>query len=226
MPTWATVALVSYLLGSIPFGYLLVRLFRGEDIRQSGSGNIGATNVARTAPLLGLVTLLLDAGKGFLAVSIAAAIQADAYASWMHWGGPGSQGRVPSSPLPSEAVASMSLAALCAVTGHIFSVWLKFRGGKGVATAIGSYAALAPDVTVGSLVIFLLLLGAFRFVSLASCTAIALFPLIGFFLHGNQLPLAFYGLSAASAVLIVVKHRGNLERILAGTEPRFGAKTK
>jgi glycerol-3-phosphate acyltransferase PlsY len=197
MPGWVTVALVSYLLGSIPSGYLLVRIFRGEDIRQSGSGNIGATNVARKAPLLGLVTLLLDGGKGYLAVILAVRLGGDT-----------------------------SLAALCAVAGHIFSVWLKFCGGKGVATAIGSYAALAPDVTVGSLIIFLLLLGAFRFVSLASCTAIALFPVIGYFLHGNQFPLAFYGLSAASAVLIVVKHRGNLERILAGTEPRFGAKTK
>ncbi len=226
MPPWVTVALISYLLGSIPFGYILVRIFRGEDIRQSGSGNIGATNVARTAPLLGLVTLLLDAGKGFLAVPIAAALHADAYASWMYWDGPWSHGRVPPQPLPADVMLSMSLAALCAVAGHIFSVWLKFHGGKGVATAIGSYAALAPDVTAICLIIFLLFLGSFRFVSLASCTAIALFPLIAFLLHGNQFPLSFYGLSAAAAVLIVVKHRGNLERILAGTEPRFGVKQK
>ncbi|MGH9601737.1 MAG: glycerol-3-phosphate 1-O-acyltransferase PlsY [Terriglobales bacterium] len=197
MPPFATVALVSYLLGSIPFGYILVRIFRGEDIRQSGSGNIGATNVARTAPMLGLATLALDGGKGFLAVTLASRMGGDP-----------------------------SLAALCAVVGHIFSVWLRFRGGKGVATAIGSYAALSPDVTAICLVIFVLFLGSFRFVSLASCTAIALFPLIAYFLHGNQLPTLFYGLSAAAAVLIVVKHRGNLERILAGTEPRFGWKQK
>ncbi|MGH9508882.1 MAG: glycerol-3-phosphate acyltransferase [Terriglobales bacterium] len=159
MPPFATVALVSYLLGSIPFGYILVRMFRGEDIRQSGSGNIGATNVARQAPLLGLVTLALDGGKGFLAVTLASRMGGDP-----------------------------SLAALCAVVGHIFSVWLRFRGGKGVATAIGSYAALSPDVTTICLVIFVLFLGSFRFVSLASCTAIALFPLIAYLLYGNQLP--------------------------------------
>jgi glycerol-3-phosphate acyltransferase PlsY len=197
MPVWATVALISYLLGSIPFGYLLVRVFRGEDIRQSGSGNIGATNVARSSPMLGLTTLLLDAGKGFLAVSIATRLHGDP-----------------------------SLAALCAVAGHVFPVWLRFRGGKGVATAVGSYAALAPEVTAICVAVFVLLLGSFRFVSLASCTAIALFPLMAYVLHGNQLPHAFYGMSAVSAVLIVVKHRGNIERMLAGTEPRFGLKRK
>lgn len=195
MPVAAQVALLSYLLGSIPFGLILVRVFRGDDIRQSGSGNIGATNVGRASPLLGLVTLLLDAGKGFLAVAIAAWLSGD-----------------------------KSLAALCAVAGHIFPVWLRFRGGKGVATAIGGYAALAPDVTAVCLVVFLLLLGLFRFVSLASCTAIALFPLIAFFLHRNVFPLGFYALSAASAVLIVFKHRDNIQRLLSGTEPRFGGK--
>ena len=195
MPVWATVAVLSYLLGSIPFGLILVRAFRREDIRQSGSGNIGATNVARTSPVLGLATLLLDAGKGFLAVAIAAWLGGD-----------------------------KSLAALCAVAGHIFPVWLRFRGGKGVATAIGGYAALAADVTAICLVVFVLLLGSFRFVSLASCTAIALFPLIAFFLHRNVFPPGFYALSAASAVLIVFKHRDNIQRLLSGTEPRFGGK--
>ena len=197
MPASAQVALLSYLLGSIPFGLILVRVFRREDIRQSGSGNIGATNVARTAPLLGLVTLLLDGGKGFLAVTIASRLGGDP-----------------------------ALAALCAVVGHIFSVWLRFRGGKGVATAVGSYAALAPDVTASCIVVFVLFLGSFRFVSLASCTAIALFPLMAYVMHGSQFPPAFYGMSAASAILIVVKHRGNIERILAGTEPQVGVKRK
>ncbi|MGH9554222.1 MAG: glycerol-3-phosphate 1-O-acyltransferase PlsY [Terriglobales bacterium] len=197
MPSSATMALVAYLLGSIPFGYLLVRVFRGEDIRESGSGNIGATNVARSAPMLGLATLLLDGGKGFLAVTIASRLGGDP-----------------------------ALAALCAVLGHIFSVWLRFRGGKGVATAVGSYAALSPDVTAVCLVVFVLLLGSFRFVSLASCTAIALFPLMAFVMHGSQFPPAFYGMSAMSAILIVVKHRDNIERMLAGTEPRVGVKRK
>ncbi len=197
MPASAQVALLSYLLGSIPFGLILVRVFRGEDIRRSGSGNIGATNVSRTAPVLGLVTLLLDAGKGFLAVAIA---------GWL--GG------------------DKSLAALCAVAGHIFPVWLRFRGGKGVATAIGGYAALAADVTAICLVVFVLLLASFRFVSLGSMTAIALFPLIAFFLHGNGFLLGFYTLSAASAVLIVFQHRDNIQRLLSGTEPRFELRRK
>lgn len=197
MPASAQVALLSYLLGSIPFGLILVRVFRGEDIRQSGSGNIGATNVARTSPVLGLATLLLDAGKGFLAVAIA---------GWL--GG------------------DKALAALCAVAGHTFPLWLRFRGGKGVATAVGGYAALAPDVTAICLVVFVLLLGSFRFVSLGSMTALALFPLIAFFLHGNEFLLGFYAMSAASAVLIVAKHHGNIQRLLAGTEPRFEWKRK
>ena len=109
---FAAVAVLAYLLGSIPFGYLLVRIFRGADIRQSGSGNIGATNVARSSPALGLATLLLDAAKGFLAVKCAVAL-------------------VPEVPM-SYLYSAMALAALCALLGHVFPVWLKFRGGKGV----------------------------------------------------------------------------------------------
>ena len=226
MPTTAKVALLAYLLGSIPFGLILVRIFRGEDIRGSGSCNIGATNVARRSPLLGLLTLLLDAGKGFLAVMIAAALNLDTYVSWLYWGGPWSQGRVPPRPLPDALVLSLSLAALCAVIGHIFPVWLRFRGGKGVATAVGGYAALATDVTAICLVVFVLLLGSFRFVSLASCTAIALFPLVAYILHGNELPAGFYAMSAASAILIVWRHDDNIRRLLSGNEPRFALKRK
>ncbi len=155
MHVFAAVALLSYLMGSIPFGYILVRVFRGEDIRQSGSGNIGATNVARKAPMLGLATLVLDAAKGWLAVNLAVLLADRLWA----------QGE----PFYRDYDQVQPLAALCVVAGHIFSVWLRFRGGKGVATAIGSYAALAPDVTLICLLVFTLFLGAFRFVSLASC---------------------------------------------------------
>ncbi len=212
MHVFAAVALLSYVVGSIPFGLILVRVFRGEDIRQSGSGNIGATNVARKSPMLGLATLALDAGKGWLAVEMAFLL---AHRLW-------AQGE----PFYGSYLQVQSLAALCAVAGHIFPLWLRFRGGKGVATAVGGYAALSPDATAICLVVFALFLGAFRFVSLASCTAIALFPLLAYVLHGGQFPFAFYGTSAISAVLIVVKHRGNLQRMLAGTEPRFGVKRK
>src|SRR4030081_317542 len=116
MPTLLLVASVSYLLGSIPFGYLFVRIFRGEDVRLAGSGNIGATNVSRKSPALGVITLLLDALKGAAAVWIAIFV---------------------CSRMSAPAISSfsvMSLAALFAVLGHILPVWLKFRGGKGVAT--------------------------------------------------------------------------------------------
>ncbi len=210
MHVFAAVALLSYLLGSIPFGLILVRLFRGEDIRQSGSGNIGATNVARKSPMLGAATLFLDAGKGWLAVTLAVLLADRLWA----------QGE----PFYRYYNHVESLAVLCAVAGHIFPPWLRFRGGKGVATAVGGYAALAPDVTAICLVVFLLYLAAFRFVSLASCTAIGLFPLLAFLLHGTQFQPAFYALSAASAVLIVFKHRDNIQRLRSGTEPRFGGK--
>src|ERR1700680_3483940 len=119
------VAIVSYLLGSIPFGYLLVGICRGEDVRRSGSGNIGATNVSRKSPALGLITLLLDALKGAAAVGFAIFIC--------------SQMRRPE----VSSFSVMALAAFLAVLGHIFPVWLRFRGGKGVATGMGSFAMIA-----------------------------------------------------------------------------------
>src|SRR6202158_2355383 len=118
MFTSLLIAVVSYLLGSIPFGYLLVRVFRGEDVRQSGSGNIGATNVSRKSPALGILTLLLDALKGTAAVCVAYAM--------------------------ARTYPLMSRAALCAVLGHMFPVCLKFRGGKGVAPGLGSFVVIAP----------------------------------------------------------------------------------
>src|SRR6202166_2576547 len=116
------IAVVSYLLGSIPFGYLLIRVFRGEDVRQSGSGNIGATNVSRKSPALGGLTLILDALKGSAGVGVA---------YYLSNRGSG-----------NVAYEAMSIAALCTVAGHIFPVWLKFRGGKGVATGLGSFVVI------------------------------------------------------------------------------------
>src|SRR5579872_389308 len=120
------VALFAYFCGSIPFGYLLVRIFKGKDVRATGSGNIGATNVARTAPALGIATLLLDATKGF-------------FPFWL------TQRSGAFSSAPSINVgAALAVAALFPVLGHMFPVWLKFKGGKGVATAVGVYLALSP----------------------------------------------------------------------------------
>jgi acyl phosphate:glycerol-3-phosphate acyltransferase len=200
-------AAIAYLLGSIPFGYLLVRLFRKEDIRQTGSGNIGATNVLRSGSRwLGILTLVLDTGKGFLAVEIARHLTSG-----------------------QQAIVAGSIAAVFAVIGHAFTIWLHGKGGKGVATALGVFLALATLPALSSLLVFILLTLATRYVSLASMLAAASFPFwvwIGEHFFGID-----YGSGAifiASTILvpaiILIKHRKNAERLLRGTEYRFGSK--
>src|SRR4051812_17816543 len=147
----------AYLLGSIPFGYLLVLIFHGEDVRRSGSGNIGATNVSRKSPALGLLTLLLDACKGAAAVLLAGLIV----------------GRMSPGIPPYQLLC---MAALAAIVGHIFPVWLMFRGGKGVATALGSFVVIAPKAVLVAAALFLAVTLIFRYVSLASIVAVASFP--------------------------------------------------
>jgi glycerol-3-phosphate acyltransferase PlsY len=186
----------SYLLGSIPFGYLLMRIFRGQDVRQSGSGNIGATNVARSSPGLGLLTLLLDALKGLAAVALARAIYPD-----------------------TSMVAGV--AALSAILGHVFPVWLKFRGGKGVATGFGSFLILAPKSVLVAVAIFLALVAAFRYVSLGSIIAVASLPLIAWALDDRQATPGMLLCMAAASIFIVAKHHDNIRRLLARTENRF-----
>jgi glycerol-3-phosphate acyltransferase PlsY len=186
----------SYLLGSIPFGYLLVRIFRGQDVRQSGSGNIGATNVARSSPGLGLLTLLLDALKGLAAVALARAIYPD-----------------------TSMLAGV--AALSAILGHVFPVWLKFHGGKGVATGFGSFLILAPKSVLVAVAIFLALVATFRYVSLASIIALASLPLIAWALDDRQATPGMLLCMAAASIFIVAKHHDNIRRLLARTENRF-----
>lgn len=202
MTDYLIAAAIGYLLGSIPFGYLLVRILRGEDVRASGSGNIGATNVARSSPALGVATLLLDAGKGLAAVLITRALFAG--------------------PHPKLI---LTVAACFAVLGHMFPAWLKFRGGKGVATGLGSFVLIAPKSIVFIAGIFFLAVAALRYVSLGSVAAAVAFPLLAWGLreYADPRQLAWF---AVVAVLIVWKHRENVRRMLAGAEPKLGARSR
>jgi glycerol-3-phosphate acyltransferase PlsY len=208
---YATVAVVSYLLGSIPFGYILVKLFLKQDIRQTGSGNIGATNVARSGRKgLAIATLLLDAGKGALAVVAANAMAHSAF----NWKNDFYVG-------PSVLLAIAALGALC---GHIFPVWLKFKGGKGVATGLGGFLALAPKSVLIALLAFIVVFALLRYVSLGSVIAAAAFPFATWWLYPENRSASFIALISAAALLIVIKHHANIRRLLNGTEPKFGAR--
>jgi glycerol-3-phosphate acyltransferase PlsY len=206
MSLYIATAVIAYLLGSIPFGYILVRIFRGQDVRDSGSGNIGATNVARSSPALGGLTLFFDAGKGLLAVTAASLIAASA----VHALAP--------RPSPNTVVA---VAAIFAVAGHMFPLWLKFRGGKGVATSVGVFLALAPKTLLVALALFVALVAVFRYVSLGSIIAAAAFPLIAYALHDYHSSPAMMAAMCAIATLIIIKHHENIRRLLAGRENRL-----
>jgi glycerol-3-phosphate acyltransferase PlsY len=194
--------IVAFLLGSIPFGFLLFRLHNGGDIRRAGSGNIGATNVLRTGgKKLGLLTLVLDAAKGFAAMWLGLYF-------------------APTHPLLLAAVL------LAAILGHMLTPWLRFQGGKGVATALGAFLAWAPWALAGALVVFLIVLALWRYVSLASiCAALAL-PLLLTPLSRGPVSTAELVAAAVAAALIVWRHRGNMQRLRHGTEHKFGARVE
>ncbi len=197
MTLWLFTIAIAYLLGSIPFGYLLVRTFRKQDIRSIGSGNIGATNVVRSgAKGLGIATLLLDLGKAFLAVIIA-----------RH--------------LAPNTFGLAVIAAVAAILGHIFPVWLGFRGGKGVASGLGAFLALTWPSAVATLLVFLLVVALTRYVSLASILAAASFPIFAFYFVPERTPAVIFGLLFIP-LLIIAKHHANIRRLLSGTENRFG----
>ena len=214
------IVFASYVLGSIPFGYILVRIFRGEDVRRTGSGNIGATNVARKSPVLGVVTLLLDALKGVAAVALAMALSPAAIgcADYLHR----------HLNLHQERLATLygALAAFFAIVGHLFPLWLKFRGGKGVATALGSFALLAPKAVLVAAVIFLLVVLIFRYVSLGSIIAVAIFPVLAWIFHEHGNSAGALVFMALSSLLIIARHHANIRRLIAGTENRLGSKRK
>jgi glycerol-3-phosphate acyltransferase PlsY len=201
----AWVPAAAYLIGSIPFGILLAKMFGGVDVRTAGSGNIGATNVARVAgPLPGVLTLVLDGLKGAAAVWLAARFS-------------------------NENAMWMTIAGLSALIGHCFPVWLRFRGGKGVATAAGMFLALCWPAALGAIGVFILVVLFSRFVSLGSVAAAAAMPLLIYLLwaprHAPPLIVTFGAFTAA--MLVVYKHDANLQRLVEGREPRFSfGKTK
>ena len=194
----------SYLLGSIPFGLILAKLFAGADIRRAGSGNIGATNVARVAgPLPGVLTLAFDAGKGWLAVWLAGRV--------MH-----------------EEAGVVVIAGFFALLGHCFPVWLRFHGGKGVATAAGIFGALCPEAMVAALILFAVVVWFWRYVSLGSLAAAAAIPLLVYLLwapHFAPPNIVTVG-SLAIAALVIFQHRGNIGRLARGEEPKFSFRRK
>jgi glycerol-3-phosphate acyltransferase PlsY len=199
------VAVAAYLLGSIPFGFLLVLAFRQEDIRTKGSGNIGATNVVRSgAKGLGALTFLLDAVKGYVAVIAAGWILA-----WM------------GSSMPSLQNAQ-AIAAIFAILGHMHPVWLQFKGGKGVATAFGVFLALSPIAALIGLAIFLIVFLIWRYVSLASIVSAVVFPITALLLAHGQTSLLLTAVIVFLPLLVIAKHHQNIARLLHGTEYRFG----
>lgn len=195
LPLLGLTALLAYLLGSVPFGIVMARLFGLGDLRKLGSGNIGATNVLRTGNKpAAFLTLVLDAGKGAIAVLIARAT------------------------LGEDAA---QLAGFAAFLGHCFPVFLGFKGGKGMATFLGTLLALAWPIGIAACAIWAMTAGVFRISSLAALVAAVLSPFAAWALGYPQATL----LCAALAALILIRHHTNIGRLLKGTEPRIGRKT-
>jgi glycerol-3-phosphate acyltransferase PlsY len=207
------VALVvaAYLIGSIPFSFLVAKAFAGKDVRQFGSGNVGATNVARTAGRgAGVLALVLDLAKGWSAVTAA---------TWIV-----SQKSWPFAPglLPWQMREFwIGLAGVLAVLAHMFPVWLHFHGGKGVATAAGVVLALDPVVMLAAILVFAIVLLAFRYVSLASMVTAAAIPLLFRFLVPGP-PFWRIVMSIVIGTAVILKHHSNIARIIDGTERKPG----
>ena len=208
MVTLVTVLIGSYFLGSIPFGYLAGRL-AGIDIRQAGSGNVGATNVVRVlGKRYGYPVFALDFLKGFGAVKISMLMAPGRPPEWNS----------------SEIVGI--LAAMSSILGHLYPPWLKFKGGKGVATSAGALLALTPVATLIGVAIWIIVFWLTRYVSLASITATVVLPIVILVVsprdQNNRKPLVYS--SACVAAVVIWRHRSNLSRLMRGTEPRFTRK--
>lgn len=201
MNAYWSIPAIAYLLGSIPFGVLIAKALGGPDVRSTGSGNIGAANVARSAgALAGILTLLFDAGKGYLAVWIAA--------RWVHG---------------SASAHWMIGAAVAAVIGHIFPVWLRFKGGKGVATMLGSFIPICGFAVAVAALLWILVVGFWRYSSLGSMAAAAALPILVYLFYApRHAPpsTVTYGTVFVS-LLVLIKHSNNVRRLVDGTENRL-----
>jgi glycerol-3-phosphate acyltransferase PlsY len=196
--TWL-IPIVAYLLGSIPFGLLIVKMLGGPDVREVGSGNIGAANVARNAgKFAGILTLILDAAKGYLAVWLAA--------RFTH-----------------NNIRWMMVAAIFAVIGHMFTVWLNFHGGKGVATGLGVFLPICWQAVAAAVVLWLIVVVFWKYSSLGSISAAAALPGLIYLLYApGHVPSEFVTFGTLFiCILVVIKHKSNIERLIAGTEPRI-----
>ncbi|HEU4520545.1 MAG TPA: glycerol-3-phosphate 1-O-acyltransferase PlsY [Thermoanaerobaculia bacterium] len=201
----AALLVLAYLIGSIPFSYLVVRIMSGADIRQLGSRNVGATNVARSfGKTPGIIALILDLAKGYAVI---------AAARWMT--------DLPQWPEQTSRELWIALAGLIAVLAHMFPVWLRFHGGKGVATAAGVFLALDPIVFAAAGIVFLIVIVATRFVSLASIVSAASIPLFFRFLANNA-PFWRIIISIAIAIAVIAKHHSNIARLAQRKERRMG----
>jgi glycerol-3-phosphate acyltransferase PlsY len=200
--TWL-IPIVAYALGSIPFGLLIVKARGGPDIRAVGSGNIGAANVSRNAgSFAGILTLLLDAAKGYLAVWLAD-----------RW--------------TNGNIRWMMVAAILAVVGHMFTVWLNFQGGKGVATGLGVFLPICWQAVAAAAVLWLVVVVFWRYASLGSISAAAALPILIYILYApGHAPPEFVSFGTLLiCVLVIAKHRSNVERLVAGTEPHIGKRS-
>ena len=191
-----TAIVAAYLLGSIPFALFTARRWSGADLRHAGSGNLGASNVMRVSGVgAGVLVAALDMGKGAASVLIAQRLTTN------------------------EAAPAM--AAIAAIVGHVYPVWLRFRGGKGVATAFGAFATLTPLAAIPALAVFVIAASATKYISLGSVIAsLALPPLA--YVTGSAPPVVFA--ATVACALIVFRHRTNLDRVRTGTERRLGAR--
>jgi glycerol-3-phosphate acyltransferase PlsY len=194
------VVIIAYLIGSIPFGYLIVRARGGGDVRDTGSGGTGATNVSRRAgKAAGVLTLILDALKGAAAVLLTKWALNEADAGWL-----------------------IGAAAIAVIVGHVFPVWLRFRGGKGVATGAGVFLVLAPMAVLCAAVIFVGVVAFTKYVSLGSIMAAATIPFFIWLFYEPTVDFKpLFTAAVAGALLIVFAHRGNISRLMGGTEPRI-----